>query len=385
MRAGSFALLGLLAPLSGCDRPSETPKDEPFPPAVSTPRYEKAFYQVQEVGRSSPDLPFSNIIALDVDSKGDIYVGDWNTPEVTVISRSGSLVRTIGRKGEGPGEFQNVKSLHVLAGDSLLVFDGSIHRVTVFAPHGERAVHIATLGSQLAIFPASVAPVWNSPLIIADYKPAYTPDDSKSREKHRNEVLWMLDRSGRPVQDSILTFPASEALVYRSFGRLSVRQHPFGRSGIWKLSTRNRLYYSWTGSPTVEVRSLEGQVVRRITARYDPLPLRRSQIDSVGDGLHRRFRKPLEKTAPKTWPAVIDFVVDDREQVWIGLTALPGQFAEWAVFRETGEYVGSVRLPSNVTLKAVRKGMAYGVATDSLDVPMIVVYDLDQRLQGQLS
>jgi hypothetical protein len=382
LEAAELVLLLVILALQGCERRADVESAGPGSAATPAASYEKAFFPMREAARSSPDLPFSDVTGLDVDSRGNIYVGDWNNPEVTVLAADGTLSRTIGRKGEGPGEFQNVKSLHVLAGDSLLVFDGSIHRVTVFAPYRDRPVQTTTLGTHLAVFPTSVAPVRNTPWVVADYKPSYTTDDRKSSEKHRNEVLWILDRAGRPVRDSVLTFPASEALVYRSLGRLSVRRHPFGRGGTWKLSGRNRLYYAWTGRPSVEVRSLQGPLLRTITASHDPVPVRRSQVDSVAGALSKRFRKPLEKSVPDTWPAVIDIVVDEGEQVWMGLKPAPGQLAEWAVFRSSGEYAGSVRLPANVTLEVVRGGRAYGIEVDRSDVPVVVVYDVDPRLRA---
>lgn len=53
---------------------------------------------------------------------------------VGVYDRSGSLLRTIGTAGEGPGEFRYAQESKVLAGDTLVVIDRVLSRFTVYSP-----------------------------------------------------------------------------------------------------------------------------------------------------------------------------------------------------------------------------------------------------------
>jgi hypothetical protein len=47
------------------------------------------------------------------------------------------MVRTIGQKGEGPGEFQNIGEIALLPDDRLLVLDWEAHRVSLFDTTGK--------------------------------------------------------------------------------------------------------------------------------------------------------------------------------------------------------------------------------------------------------
>lgn len=54
--------------------------------------------------------------------------------QVWIFAADGSFVRTIGRKGQGPGEYELPLWLHVLPGDSLEVVDFENLRITTLAP-----------------------------------------------------------------------------------------------------------------------------------------------------------------------------------------------------------------------------------------------------------
>lgn len=47
----------------------------------------------------------NEVIALTVGADGSIYVAQWNEPAVQVFDREGRFAFAIGRRGGGPGEF----------------------------------------------------------------------------------------------------------------------------------------------------------------------------------------------------------------------------------------------------------------------------------------
>lgn len=78
--------------------------------------------------------------------RGEYWVlSDLMPPRV--YSASGTYLRTIGRKGRGPGEYQAPADVLWLPGDSTLVIDGLSRRGTILAPDGRvaRAVQLSTV------------------------------------------------------------------------------------------------------------------------------------------------------------------------------------------------------------------------------------------------
>lgn len=68
------------------------------------------------------------------DSRGRFYAAQLTDPgKIAVFDRQGRFLRTIGRRGGGPGEFVNVRRLFVSPGDSLFAVDAS-ERVSVIGP-----------------------------------------------------------------------------------------------------------------------------------------------------------------------------------------------------------------------------------------------------------
>lgn len=72
---------------------------------------------------------------ITVSPNGEIYVLDMGFYRVQVFSASGSPLRTISKKGEGPGEISNPSAIALGSHDLLYISDGS--RIKIFTPSGE--------------------------------------------------------------------------------------------------------------------------------------------------------------------------------------------------------------------------------------------------------
>jgi hypothetical protein len=77
--------------------------------------------ETQRIGSNTdPDQGFTNITSIALDRDGNLYVFDRPALSVKVFSSSGRFVRTIGRPGQGPGEFEGPAMIGV-KGDTLWV------------------------------------------------------------------------------------------------------------------------------------------------------------------------------------------------------------------------------------------------------------------------
>lgn len=69
-------------------------------------------------------------------SNGTIVVADRSLPAILYFDRSGGLTRTVGRKGKGPGEFEDLTWLGQCKVDTVFVLDGSMGRMAVMGTSG---------------------------------------------------------------------------------------------------------------------------------------------------------------------------------------------------------------------------------------------------------
>ena len=84
----------------------------------------------------SAEYQFHDVVAAARQSDGDLVVIDGGTREVRLYDGLGTFLTKFGGRGSGPGEFQNPVQVLVLPGDTLLVWDDALARVTRFDPVG---------------------------------------------------------------------------------------------------------------------------------------------------------------------------------------------------------------------------------------------------------
>jgi hypothetical protein len=74
---------------------------------------------------------------LKVDDQGHVYVMDWGDVHIKVYDTSGKLVRTIGRKGQGPGEFEMPAAFDLMSGGRVCVLDQGQRRLMLLTTEGQ--------------------------------------------------------------------------------------------------------------------------------------------------------------------------------------------------------------------------------------------------------
>jgi hypothetical protein len=104
-----------------------------------------------EVGGEDGDLILGVVTQVLIDQENNVYLLDGQLAEVHVISPAGELLRTIGREGDGPGEFRQPGDMAFLPDGTLGVmqaFPGKIIRIDPLdgTPAGEWTLGDAEAG-----------------------------------------------------------------------------------------------------------------------------------------------------------------------------------------------------------------------------------------------
>ena len=92
---------------------------------------------IGDVDSDDENLAFNSPADLAVDAAGNIYIADSRNQRIQVFDPEGRYLRTIGRKGQGPGEFMSTRSLGFDGEGRLHVLDNAQRRIQVFTPKGE--------------------------------------------------------------------------------------------------------------------------------------------------------------------------------------------------------------------------------------------------------
>lgn len=105
-----------------------------------------------------------------IDTKGNLMVLDFGTSSIHVINPRGELVKTIGKRGNGPGEFAVPREIAVDRFGNLFVADTLNHRIQVFDPEGAFVLSVGRKGLGFGEFngPEGLAISPDDKLYVAD-------------------------------------------------------------------------------------------------------------------------------------------------------------------------------------------------------------------------
>lgn len=82
------------------------------------------------------EYQFASPSFIRTDSQNRIYVADSRNT-IRVFSPEGEHIKTIGRRGRGPGEFQDISAMAINEDDEVIVSDARLFRITYFYDLGD--------------------------------------------------------------------------------------------------------------------------------------------------------------------------------------------------------------------------------------------------------
>lgn len=249
-----------------------------------------------------------------------IFVLDDSAGVVRVYDDGGVHVRDLGGPGQGPGEFNDPRSIAVAEDGTVYVFTGDL-RVKVFSPDGEPAGAWETHAE--ARYGAGRMPTVSrdGTLWLPDYV-AESADDIVRREGMR--AVGPDGPAGEPL---LAPAPRSDDyMLINEFGNARMgRPVPFAPKLNWMLSPTGALVSGFSSEYRIEIRHPDGPVTGVIKS-WQPIPITAEQIEwnrrSVTESM-RRLNPEWQWNAsdiPAHLPAFSDLAVGSDGRIWVRRT-----------------------------------------------------------------
>ena len=277
-RAPLAALSALAALLiaTAC-QPDTSPPPDPFPPDPWTLSDPEA--RIGSV--DDPDHIFNPVTHMALGPDGLLYTTHAGEGTVRRWTADGVPAGSLGRRGEGPGEFQYPFGLGFF-GDSLWVWDVVAVRVSYFDLEGGFLGSVQVRGNAGGATGSPVRPV--VPLRDGTFMGMTLPaSTSIARGSQTESPFVRLNADGRSL-NRIWTQPWRR---HDTFATSSARQ-PFGDDHLSGMGARGLLVVerrAWTGEgdPTMRVSEIgfDGDTIFTAAVPYDPVPLPAERFDSV--------------------------------------------------------------------------------------------------------
>lgn len=317
-----------------------------------------------------------------------LAVANSGSHEVLVFDSAGALVSRIGRKGDGPGEFQSVSSLAPLPGDSLVVWDSGHMRLSVFDDGGTLG-HEAMVNKLVEQTHASyegVYPLADGDLVFNTGAIEWTPHEGSSRALSESMRIG----TDGSVRSSYGMFPGTAA--FSSGGAAGMV--PFGATTT--VTTAGDDFVVGT-EVTTELRVFgpDGTLQRIVRWPDHERPLTDARFQAYvnaalatlpkarrGAFRNRLEKMPRARTEPPYWTVLADsdgrlFVGDyPGQESFVGLTR-PSR--HWLIFGPDGAVTAKLETPAGFEVKSIRGPDVIGVYTDQVGVESVRIYRIVAR------
>lgn len=362
---------------------------------------------VIEIGAGAdPEVALFRITDVVALEGGRVAVGTNTPPQVRIFESDGTLAVTLGREGEGPGEFSSVGSVVPLGADSIAVWDADRRRMSVFTvvgQHGREADLSATAPLTAAAAPSTRTDAGFTHLLASSpgslFLFAEGVFSSRSDPGVRRPELpaYRITTEGEEVA-RLGPFPGMEMFFGGALGQmplpLGTRTYATALHGALVVGTADvtefRMY-----APTGDLerivrwpdhdRGVGGRFLSRWSEMVDSQPRMREMMQSI--------------PRPERFPAYEGLVSTDAGKILVEdyagpLGILPLRRADhgpeafrpvrriperrWLVFDADGALAASVVMPAGFEPYAVRDGLVWGVFTDELDVESVRAYRLSK-------
>jgi hypothetical protein len=346
-------------------------------------------------------LQFTRISgALRVPDGRIVVANQIDPPQVRVFSSSGGHILSIGRAGQGPGEFRSISWIKLIDHKTIAAYDPSSARVAFFTLTGEALPSLDLPPSRFGTL-AHYALVDLLPDGSGLGRPKTVAPFSASEPGRGKASIVRIDlETGKPR--SIALVPDAEYTVVA--GPHGTQRTKLVRFGL-KASiahAKGRIFYASGDEMSVDEFDLEGNPVRTFSRPYERRPVTEADLDAEEEvtlaelpaeyqnGKSRREirRIPHGELMPATGSAEDGvaatpvILLDDLGYLWVQEFAGPRDAERmWSVFDPKGDHIGTLSVPRAFLLRQAGADYILGIHRDELGVQSVQVYSLRRPSQ----
>lgn len=309
-------------------------------------------------------------------SSGMIVVADRSMSAVLYFDVSGALTRSVGRKGKGPGEFEDLIWMGQCGRDSVFVLDGGLFRMAVIDSSGHIVRHE------------------KFPVVVDQDRLACSRDGRFAAIRylrggdHVDVKTWTFSqiRGSVLISDSIGEF-------HQVLPDVPVRiPRPLGQSTVLALSS-SQLFLGTNDSAVVELFARNGEPRghatvsasrRRPTAREYDLGIEAHLAVVFASFAERREHKErfTQIPPPEFLPLYGSLIVDAVDTAWIVISGLDEQRTRLQALGAAQSPGPIVSLPRNIRVFEIGHDYVLGRYDDDTGEVHLVMYRLRRPETG---
>ncbi len=311
---------------------------------------------------------FGNQIFVNTDDDGNIYVTDLNRGEVKKYDSNGHFLQSIGRKGQGPGEFQDMSVARFTGEGDIYINDIKTQRLSFFTKQGDylngvkfpKLFERVTINSKGFYIARSVDNVELGKGKKWDYFYALFDENFNSVA----ELLRMPQEADGKSKNA-----DSAAQVLANF----LSETAFQPNVHYVLDKNDMIYFGYPENYEIKVYSAEGKLMKMIQRDFEPVEIRQRHKDYFKNSQSELFMAKIppnedEKVFelveyPKYLPPYEKFILMENGWIFVIVDSVRDGSALIDIFNEEGKYLAQFETDIPTDRLCFNNGKAYAVAT----------------------
>lgn len=312
---------------------------------TETPMYpDKTVSFVEDLSLSGEDND-GNIIFFNprlslVDDNENIYISETQDQVIKIFDSEGKYIKTIGAKGNGPGEFQMIWKLGATKDGELVALDIIARRTSFFDSSGQ---FLNSFNWKVDYF--NYILVKSSSYIVGEK--AY-PGNRENAYYYVKEF----DFDGNEVR-SYGEFKMFESLIIQDGGRPTYTGYPVSPRSVFAGDHDRELFYHCLNNKyIIEVYDTSGKLFRKIDRPYEPVAFTKEDADKYRriydyPGISEVVKKTIMTLKmPKVKNIVVTMYVDDESNLWVRTNEVKKEedktLTAFDIFNPDGHYYAKV-------------------------------------------
>ena len=335
---------------------------------------------------------FGNVRSVHFDAQANLHIFDSQADHILVVGPDGSLIRTVGGKGEGPGEFGNVIDVIVARDGSYTVM--GFGQMDLLDPRGEFVRRVTMDPATTGMVMADLA--LPDGRLVTDRIVRFGDDDEQPGEEGRAIHIFPLDGADPEILYTAWELPEEDEHETTFSG--SVMRMAAGRAFEprldYDLLADGRLALIDSVGYRVKLIGSDGSVTGTVERPIAPLPVDGAIMEAERERYRERTEAVLEsgtrnnirveregaeeRTFAAEVPVLYGLKVDWEDRIWVARRGPTGQDdGPTDIVTPGGNYVGTLPPDGLRTPDAFGPGglMVY-IESDEMDVPTVRVVRL---------
>ncbi len=335
---------------------------------------------------------FGDVRSVHFDAQANLHIFDSQADHILVVGPDGSLIRTVGGQGEGPGEFGAVLDVIVARDGSYTVM--GFGQTDLLDSRGEFVRRVTMDPMTTGMVMADLA--LPDGRLVTDRIMRFGDDDERSGEEGRAIHIFPLDGTDPELLYTAWELPEEEEHETTFSG--SVMRMAAGRAFEprldYDLLADGRLALIDSVGYRVKLIGPDGSVTGTIERPIAPLPVDGAIMEAERERYRERTEALLEsgarndvrveregaeeRTFAAEVPVLYGLKVDWEDRIWVARRGPTGQDdGPTDIVTPGGDYVGTLPPDGLRTPAAFGPGglMAY-IESDEMDVPTVSVVRL---------